>query len=457
VCGESQYCQQEMSETTQFSMLEEAVFNLEERFMPWNIQFEVETKTSVDPERLRGALVDACEAHPLARAERQPYTPLDSQYSWEITSGIDDAPLSVHDAEDVDLDDRRQEFYHERIDLQQPPPFRACLVRGGGRAGGDRLLLSVSHVPADGVGALRLTRSVCRAYREGDPEPESVDFETTRTALEEIRPDSLGKRTRLLGAATEQLQKLADRPSRLSTDGESDQEGWGFVHREVDADLAERLVDRRPQQASVNDLLLAALHLAIDRWNDDHGDHTRNISLLMPVNLRPSTWYYDVFGMYALFESVETRPRHRERPAQALERVVEQTTEIKERDRATAFLESLELVPAFTPVGLKRQSPALLRGFGRGLVDTAVLSNLGRVPEPAPRLCDDSPAPLWFSPPCWDLTPLAIGVVTVGDRIRLVFRHTYEALGDDAAAAFAETYFDALARVAEVSVIEPDC
>jgi NRPS condensation-like uncharacterized protein len=446
-----------MSQRTQFSMLEEAVFNIEERFEPWNIQLEIETAVSVDPAQLGQALVSACNVHPLARAKRQSYTPLDAQYSWEIPAGIDAPPLSVHDAEGVDLEALRWDFYHERIDLQRPPPLRACLVRGGGRDGGDRLLLSVSHVPADGIGTLRLLRSICRAYREGEAEPESVDFETTRTALEDIRPDSMGERTRLLGAATEHLQKLADRPTRLSADGESDRPGWGFVHREVDADLTERLVDRRPEEASVNDLLLTALHLAIDRWNDDHGNHARKLSLLMPVNLRPSAWYYDVFGMYALFESVETRPRHRKTPAQALERVVEQTTEIKERDRAAALLESLELVPTFTPVGLKRQSPELLRGFGRGLVDTAVLSNLGRVPDPVPRLSEGGPGALWFSPPCWGPTPLSIGAVTVGDRLRLVFRHTYDALSDDAGTAFAETYFDALAQVAAVERIEPDC
>lgn len=168
----------------------------------------------------------------------------------------------------------------------------------------------------------------------------------------------------------------------------------------------------------------------------------------MPVNLRPEAWRYDVVGMYALFESVTTEPSHRRDPTTTVERVAEQTAERKRPDRAAAFLESLELIPSGTPADLKRRLPALLRGPGRGLLDTAMLSNLGRIPEPLPGLDGEEPAAVWFSPPAWRATPLGVGVATVGGTIRLAFRYLRTTFDADAAAAFASLYLECLDEAA---------
>ncbi|MXR50782.1 hypothetical protein GRX03_04070 [Halovenus sp. WSH3] len=164
----------------------------------------------------------------------------------------------------------------------------------------------------------------------------------------------------------------------------------------------------------------------------------------MPVNLRPPEWFYERFGMYTLFESITTRSRHRENPETAVEHVAEQTASVRREGSAAGFLESLNLVPALTPVGVKRRSPELLRGPGEGLVDTVMLSNLGRVPEFEGT---GAAATLWFSPPSWKPTPVSIGVVTVGDEMSLVLRHMRDCLDDDAACRFASLFETQLRRV----------
>lgn len=431
-------------------MLEEAVYNIEQTFTPWNIQLELETSVELDIERLERAVETAANTHPLARARKRPAATFDTEYVWEIPDETDTRPVGEK-PQGVDIHHARTEFHTRPIELTEESPFRVLVVRGAGREGGDLLCLSVSHVPADGVGTLRLLRSISRAYLGETPAADPVSLDDSRAVFDQIRPSLFRKRAKLLGAASSHLRKLIDPPSRLASATDTDRSGWGFVHRTLDEDLTERLIQDRAEGVSVNDILLSAVHLAVDHWNRDHGSPAGKISLLMPVNLRPDEWFYDVVGMYALFESIVTRAEHRVDPAATVEQVTEQTRAIKEADRAAAFLESMDLVPDITPVGVKRRSPELLRGPGHGLVDTLLLSNLGRVPEPFPSLGDGTPA-LWFSPPCWQPTPVSIGVVTVGGRVHLVFRHMFRVLDRDAAASFADLFLEQLTAVLAADV-----
>lgn len=438
-----------MARTVPFTPIDEAVYNLERKSMPWNVQFEVASTASTDVETLREAARAAAATHPLARARRRHHHGWDSQYRWAIPDEVGEVPVrTVAVDEEADLAAARTDFFGEPFDLTEPaPPFRLLVARGAGADGGDRLLLCHSHVAADGVGGLRLLRSICSAYRGEDLE-RAVDLETAHAALEDRRPSSLAGRLNRVGEAAGHLRNAVEPPSRIAPAEGADESGWGFLTRRVPDDLASRLVEDRPEGVSVNDVLLAALHLAIGRWNADRGDPADKISLMMPVNLRPSEWRYDAVGMYALFESVTTRADDRRDPDATVERVAEQTAELKEPERAAAFLESLELIPAGTPVGLKQQLPAFLRGPGEGLLDTAMLSNLGRVPEPLPALEGTEPGSVWFSPPAWRPTPLGVGVVTVGETIHLCFRYVRSTFDGEAAVAFANLYLDRLAAVA---------
>ena len=430
-----------MSRTVPFTVLEEAVYNIEQTFTPWNIQLELETSERLDTDRLDSAVRTACAVHPLARARKRPASTLDTDYVWEIPDDPD-APSVTERTDGTPVSAARSQFYAEPFDLEGEPPFRLLVFRGEGA--GDRLCLSVSHTPADGIGTLRLLRTICRAYR-GEVPADGIPLAVSRQLVDEIRPSALSDRVQLLGAATSHLGKLFDRPSRLASDSTAEQSGWGFVHRQLDETLFERVIENRSAGTSVNDVLLTAAHLTVDAWNGNHGDSADKISLLMPVNLRPEEWFYDVFGMYTLFESIVTRPTHRDDPRAAVEEVRAQTTAIKREQRAAALLESLSLVPCVTPVGIKRRSPELLGGPGENLVDTVMLSNLGRIPELAG--IGEAEPTVWFSPPSWQLTPVSVGVVTAGGTMQFVFRYMYSVLDDAAAVEFAECFERQLRRL----------
>jgi NRPS condensation-like uncharacterized protein len=429
-----------MSKTVPFTALEEAVFHIERKHGPWNIQMEV-TADSIDAERVGEAAVEACNAHPLARARRREYDGLDTDLVWEIPDEVGAVPVEETSVSRGDeLDEVRTRFYSRGFDLTDGVPHRLSVVHGEE----DRLLVCSSHVPCDGVGALRFVRSVCRAYR-GENVGGSVGFERSREALEEVRPSSVTNRLRKVGNAATHLGNTVDASDGVVGEGGTDREGWGFVHRSLDG-LTDRIVGGRPDGVSVNDVFLTALHLAVEDWNKGRGRPPEKVSTMMPVNLRPDGWFYDAVGMYALFESVETRGTDRRRTASATHKVANQTRYIKEKDEAVSFLESLRLIPPETPVGVRGQIAEFLRGPGSRLVDSTVLSNLGRVPEPASSL-GDGEGEVWFSPPTLSMIPVGVGVVTSDGTARAVLRHLLTHLGRDSAEEFADLYVEKLGEV----------
>ena len=411
-----------MTVITPLTPVEEAVYHLEQHTESWNIQIELAADERLDADRLRDAAEAAGEHHPMARARLERHGGLDSELRWRIPDGVEDLRFAASAADDAEeLRALRAAFYDDGYVLTEDLPYRVHLVDGPDR---DRVMLSVCHVPCDGIGALRLATSITAAYR-GDPLPEDpVDLATARRALDDARPDSAGGHLRQLVNAADHLRNTVDDPDRIAGTAGADADGdWGFAHAAlaVPDDLD---VGRRPDDVSVNDVLLAGFHRAIARWNDDHGAPADKLSLMMPVNLRPPDWFYDVVGNYALFDRVATTAGDRGDAAATLAAVARQTRAIKEQDSAVGLLASMDLIPAATPVDLRGRLTDFLRGPGEGLMDTAVLSNLGRVPEPSPSFGGDGPADLWFSPPCRGPTAVGLGVATVGDTLSLSLRYT---------------------------------
>jgi len=179
----------------------------------------------------------------------------------------------------------------------------------------------------------------------------------------------------------------------------------------------------------VNDLLLATLHLAVDRWN---GTGSGDIAVMMPINLRPPAWREDVVGNMSLMAPVRSTAADRRRPGRLVDAIVAQTVAVK-RDGAHRGLLAL-------PSIVQRNAGWLARLGGDQARDTAILSNLGRVDAPGFGAAGD----LWFSPPASMPTGLAVGAVTVGDRLNLGFRCRRCLMDDSDLARFADEFLDTL-------------
>lgn len=419
------------------TLLDEGLLHLQDARTQWNVQFELGADHQLDEARVRQAVLSCCHRHPLARARIAPWKQSDNSYRWDIVDEPELDPLRVADCpDDAALDDLRAEFYQAPIDLGAAPGFRLVLAR---RPGGDLLLMSASHLVADGVGGLRLIQTMTREYR-GEPDPpDPLPLAQARDLGSVLAPKTRNERWARRWEALRQVREAIDAPSRIAVAGGlPDDDGFGFGCRALDlADVTAAAPERRQAGATVNDVLLAALHLTVQDWNTAHGVRTDRVGIMMPVNIRPADRFWEVVSNLTSMVSVSTVADDRKDLATATAAVAAQTTQVRREDRAHGLYDMLDLTKK-APLVVKRAAPRLLPHTGDRFVDTAMLSNLGRIPEP-PTFTTDSAAPeLRFSPPCDQSCSVAIGIATSGRQLTLVTRYRREQFDAHAAAEFTD-------------------
>jgi NRPS condensation-like uncharacterized protein len=434
--------------TVPFTVIDEAVLLLDTPWEPWSVQLEVRAGGRLDEDRLRAAVGTALRRHPMALARMLPARKRDHRYGWELTAEPDVDPLRVVECpDDAALVEARSELYSLAVPLAESPPLRLRLAR---HPGGDLLMVGVNHVAFDGFGAVRLLQSVARAYT-GDPDPaDPVDLAEARDVHRHLAAPDTSVRALRRRALARKLADLAVRPARLAPEGGTDRPGYGFHHLALAADRTAALA-AQDLAGTVNDRLVAALHLAVAAWNRARGERARHVGVLVPVNLRPHGWQHDVVTNFVLDARVATTARHHASPRLVLEAVVAESERIKAGSGA-ALIEVLGRSPT-VPLWAKEPMSAALWLTGNRLVDTAVLSNLGRLDElpgfgpEAP----EAPGEIWFSAPARMPCGLSIGAVTVGGRLHLAFRYRHPVFDAAGAGRFAACYLEALARVVEAA------
>lgn len=436
-----------------FGLVDEAVHLLDTEAAPWSVQLEVRVSGVLDESRLRAALAQAMRSHPMARVRKMASVRSLRHDHWEIPAGVDIDPLQVVDCpDDAALAATRAELQSRGVPLAESPPLRARLAR---HPDGDVVMLNVNHAAMDGFGALRVLRSVARAYAgEPDPAPK-VGFSEARAFAERLTgAEVFIIRVRRQLALLEKLRDLLVPPARLAPEGERNKAGYGFVHVALSPAQTQALVGLA-RAGTVNDVLLAALHLAIGRWNGEHARRCGRIGVLVPANLRPSAWRDDVAGNYSLPARVSTSRRSRRSPQAALAALSAQTRRKKGVGVGTALIEVLGRSPLF-PLWLKQVTVMLLPLTGNRLVDTAMLSNLG-APTELPSFGPDagSIVEVWFSPPARMPLGLAVGAVTAGGRLYLAFRYRLRLFNADAARQFVDGYLAELSSFLGPAVPAP--
>lgn len=432
--------------TIPFSPIDEAVHLLDTEAAPWSIQVEVRVAGTLDEARLRRALAVALDAHPMARARKAASRPTAHRDHWEIPARPDLDPMRVvHCPDDAALAAARAELQSRGVPLAESPPLRLWLAR---HPAGDLLMLNANHAAMDAFGALRLLFSVARAYTgEPDPVPAPGSLAARELLTRLAQPDPRTRFRRRM-ALVEKLRDIVVPPARLAPDGATGDTGYGFHHVSLSTNRTRALVGLE-HGGTVNDVLLGAAHLAIDAWNAEHGQRCRRIGTLVPANLRPQPWREDVVGNFSLPARVSTTPRSRRTPEAALRALTAQTRRKKHTGMGTALVEVLgrsDRLPLWAKKGLVAGVPVT----GNRLVDTAMLSNIGRLAEP-PSFGAQAGATVgvWFSPPARMPLGLTIGAATVADRLHLVFRYRRRLFDGDAAARFADRFVAQLDRLVE--------
>jgi NRPS condensation-like uncharacterized protein len=426
--------------TVPLNLLDELYLNLDREAEPWTVHHELRVTTELDPDRLLNAVAAAAAQHPLARARLAGWRFQDRSYDWEIAHELDHVPLKVVACGDEGaLACEREQLFSTSPSLATAPPFAMLLGRC---SDGDALMLNLHHAAGDAISAARLMLSIMRAYA-GEPDPVPT---LDPLAVHDVRDLAAVRSVGELAARSRALLAGAWRPlhqtARVACDGGNGRPAYGFELFSMSGDESVKLFASRPPCATVNDVLLGALALAICRWNAAHRHGGQPIALSMPVNLRPSEWRLEVFSNFAAWVTVWVRPKPGEALSPVVERVAAVTGEIK-RERLGGVAVDLLRVPGRLTIASKRWLQYLKTLTGDVVVDTASLSNLGSLGALPPPF--DAPGTAaWFSPPSQMPLGVAIGALTLGDRLHVALRYRHAQFDRVAARRFMELYRAAL-------------
>jgi NRPS condensation-like uncharacterized protein len=434
-----------------FTVVDDVVHHLDTPVEPWSIEAEVAVDGRLDDDRLRRAVGEALSRHPMARARRVPARGSERSYTWELTEAPELDPLVVVDCpDDASVGRLRDRLQSISVPLAESPPFRMRLAH---HPGGDRLMLNANHAAFDGFGCVRLLQSVGRAYTgDDDPQPD-VDLADARDVERHLAADDTKVRLERLKTLADKLRDMADAPARVAPEGGDEEAGYRIVHRSLPPQGAQRLSEI-DHPGTVNDVLMAGLHLAIAAWNAEHGATTGRISVLMPMNLRPKEWQEEVVTNFVLMTRVSTTPADRISASSALAAISAQTEHVKRWGTGASAIELLGRSSRL-PIWVKQSISPMLRITGNRLVDTALLSNLGKIPDP-PAFGPDAgeTTGLWFSAPARLPCGVSIGTASVGGALDVSVRVRRPLLGSDETERFTDMYLAELARLAGTEVGE---
>jgi NRPS condensation-like uncharacterized protein len=428
-------------QSADLNVLDQLYLHLDREDEPWSVHLEIGVPGEIDEERFRTAVLAGVRAHPLARARLRRALPTDVRYHWDILDGLAEVPLEVVECRDgASLDAAREDLLGHSPSLESAPPFTLTLAH---HPGGDVVMLNLSHAAGDGMSAVRLMASFLRAYAgQSDPSPRVDPLEVRDIAR---LANSHSVRARLARGATlvKHAGRLAEPPTRIAPQGARGRRGYGFVLLRLDPLELERVRSQRREKATVNDVLLAALGVTIRQWNDQHDATCGPVSVMMPVNLRPAEWRSEVVGNFASYVSVRFASSDLADLPTAVSAARARTREIKRRDAAGLVVDLLELPTATLPTAVKRRFQDLIAFTGDRFVDTAVLSNLGRL-DGVPRLGDSEVTSVWFSPPGRMPLGASLGAATLDDELFLCLRYRHALFDSDGATSFATVLRDVL-------------
>ena len=405
-------------------------------------------------------------------------------YAWEVPRRPDLDPLSATTwADERELALRRMQFLADSPPLDRSPPVRLLLAAGPGE---DSLILNAHHAALDGISCLELLLSVARHYQgaadpatdsavlAADPAADSavlaadpaVDSAPRAADLAALaapvpaghstttvapRPDGPGRPARARSLLPRPAARIAAEPVSARGRGPAGRSGYGF--RLITWERVPRAPRTGPgPHATVNDLLIAALIVAIGRWNAAHGRSRDQIRITMPVNARVPG-QAGTAGKLSRLTAITARPTaHGGDLLPLIANVAAQTLAAKNRPGPQVEPLSQALAAAWCPAALKHRLLRLaLRTAGPLICDSSLVSNLGIVADP-PRFGPAPATQMWFSTSAHMPRGLSVGAITLGGKLHLCLRYRHALFSEPAAARFADTYAAALRDITSLGV-----
>jgi NRPS condensation-like uncharacterized protein len=406
------------------------------------VHVEVHASGTIDGDRLLAAATTASALHPMARASLAPVARPDRNRCWQIADRPSPPELEVFEVSDeTALADVRERLLRAAPALDAPPPFKLALAH---RAEGDALLLCVHHAACDGMASWRLMVSICRAYAGlEDPTP-AFDPLQAREPRALVVPKSRRERLRRIAKLPSLFTGARSAPVRLAPRATA-RDGEGVFLLSLDERETAALEGHRLGGATLNDVMLGALTLAVRRWNSEHGGANGRVAIMVLANVRPKAWKEEVLGNFSSFIPFSIPASVPNHLAPLVAAATFRTQRGKRAHAPEAIFDVLIAILRRLSMTQKRRLRSLLfPQMHDRLQDTAILSNLGRLEIPDLGGTAGAVRAAWFTPPVRWTRGLGVGTIGIDGRLQVAFRHHRSSFDDEDAAAFAALFRDAL-------------
>ena len=303
----------------------------------------------------------------------------------------------------------------------------------------------MSQVVTDAAGAYRFLLSVMRTYAGvDDTQPSDIDVIKARHLGGELGAKSMPDRLRRARRLLAYLGRSVQLPTRIAPVFGENKAGLSFVSHTFSQQETDALGKLRLGGSTLNDVLATVLHIAVERWNLQRNESSGRITLMNVMNYRPITWRQEGVGNFSLWVNVATKAADRRNYEDALRAITEQTRKYKSDETAGLLVDLLDLAQAL-PGPVRKQLTNLMPLTGNFVVDTAVLNNLGRVPDiPDPAGRAGRITAIRFSSPTRMPMGVAVGVVTLRGELTITFRYRRAQFDRFAAEAFRDNFLRVL-------------
>jgi hypothetical protein len=274
----------------------------------------------------------------------------------------------------------------ESIDLRREVGLRIWVREGEATA---RVLLQFHHAACDGLGAFQYVEDLLAAYdclvQRPGIEPELRPLEPTRLTSraiftapapqEPLPPIAFGDRLRGVALGVKETVRLLTRradPVAAPTQPQKSRPFLEYHVHTLEQDEFRRL--RRAAtaaEATLNDLLLRDLFLALRNWNAQHGawSDRSQLRILMPLSMRTKGDELLPAANRISYGFLTREARDVDSADSLLEGVRNETRHILRANLGQLFIGGISLLPSL-------QKP-MLTVFGRGCMATAVMTNPG--------------------------------------------------------------------------------
>jgi NRPS condensation-like uncharacterized protein len=296
--------------------------------------------------------------------------------------------------QDASYERRLSEFLSQRIDIRKAFPFKVLLLRKNDVE--SSLIFSFHHYALDGLRALLFIRKVIESYNnELTEDSQSPEDPRVYSKKDELLEYARSQRSRVEHYYRKMVSDLFHRfaidafppPTRVFHDNSGHSREIEHYARTINPPELEQIQSKaRSAGVELNDIILAACHRVVEKWNSMHGKASKKIRIMAPVNISPKGFRY-VVSNQASWLSLSTMPEDRADPTKLLKKVRADTINATMNRKVFSLVYFFYFCSRFPLVVMQGMCRLLM--ITRTYVDSILITNFGTI---WPKVGSDEPA-----------------------------------------------------------------